>query len=31
MGQKNNTPTGAQPSAVIFRLIETAKDSDLNP
>ena len=35
MGRKNwlfsNTPAGAQSSAVIYSLIETAKENDLNP
>ena len=35
MGRKNwlfsNTPAGAQSSAVIYSLIETAKENDLDP
>ena len=35
MGRKNwlfaNTPAGAQPSAVIYSLIETAKENGLDP
>ena len=35
MGRKNwlfsNTPAGAQASAVIYSLIETAKENDLDP